>query len=264
MLRIPQRNVMILHYFLLALFGALPAFADTLTTAPVVPHKVIRSLPHDPEAFTQGLTIGDGVLYEGTGSFAEQRSTLSKITLATGNVQAMTTLDSKLFCEGIALVGDRLYQLTWKNQQVLVYDRQSLKLLHTMSFQSLGWGLTFDGTHLIRSDGSSTLYLHEVETFAEVGRIEVKDGGEPVKGLNELEMVEGRLFANIWKTDNIAIIDPTNGQVTGSLNLSALPHPANWKKNNAFLNGIAYDQNSGRLYVTGKLWPQLFEIKLLW
>jgi glutamine cyclotransferase len=130
-----------------------------------------------------------------------------------------------------------------------------------MFFQGQGWGLTFDGTHLVRSDGSATLYLHDTETFAEVGQIEVTDGGQTVKGLNELEMVEGKLFANIWMTDRIAIIDPANGRVTGWLDLSVLPHPKNWKQNNAFLNGIAYDQQKKRLFVTGKLWPQLFEIE---
>ena len=173
--------------------------------APLVPFKITNTLLHDPTAFTEGLTIASGILYKGTGAFAGRASTLTAIDLATCTTLNTITLDPQLFGEGITLVGD----------QVLVYERKSLELLHTMSFQGQGWGLTFDGTHLIHSDGTAALFRHEVGTFAEVGRIEVTAGGQPVKGLNELEMVEGKLFANIWMSDRIAIIDPANGTVTG-------------------------------------------------
>lgn len=255
------RNVLLL-FLGLVLFATGQSHAGMTTITPVIPYTVVLTLPHNPAAFTEGLTITDGILYEGTGAFADKPSTLSRIDLESGQVLSCTTLSSELFGEGIAVVGEQIYQLTWKNQVALVYDRQSLTKKRTMNASGPGWGLAYDGQNLIRSDGSDTLYLHEVDSFTEIGTLQVTDGGEPVKGLNELEVVGERIFANIWKTDRIAIIDLASGVVTGWLDLSGLPHPEDWKKNNAFLNGIAYDQTTDRLYVTGKLWPLLFEIDL--
>ena len=219
---------------------------------------IANTFPHDPMAFTQGLVFEDGYLYEGTG--LRGQSTLRKVDLTTGEVIQSLALDSDLFGEGIALFDNRIIQLTLTSGTGFSYDQQSLTKQGEFSFTPEGWGLTHDGRQLIMSDGSSELRFLDAETFKETARIEVTDRGQPVIWLNELEYVEGEIYANIWQSDVIARISPETGEVLGWIELSGLladePKPG-------ILNGIAYDSEAGRLFVTGKNWPNLFEITLV-
>jgi glutamine cyclotransferase len=221
-------------------------------------YKVIRTYPHDPQAFTQGLVYDDGVLYEGTGLYGE--SSLTQRELETGKVLKRERLPRKYFGEGITVFGDKVFQLTWKSQTGFVYDKATFRLLKEFKYPGEGWGLTHDSRQLIMSDGTATLRFLDPNTFAETRRIMVRDGEGPVDQLNELEFIDGRIFANIWMSDSIAIIAPDTGRITGWLDLSALyPRPAG---SQAVLNGIAYLPQSKHLLVTGKLWPKLYEIEL--
>lgn len=221
---------------------------------------VVASYPHDPSAYTQGLQYVDGVLYEGTGLYG--RSSLRRVDLESGVVEQQIDLAPEYFGEGIQVVGDRIYQLTWKSNVAFLYDRESFELLDQFTYPTEGWGLTYDGEHLIMSDGTSTIFLRDPETFEEVGRFTVLDGDAPVNMLNELEYVQGSIWANIWLTDEIVIIDPESGKVIGRVDLAGLL-PSEDVANAEVLNGIAYDEERDRLFVTGKLWPTLFEIELV-
>jgi glutamine cyclotransferase len=223
-------------------------------------YHVIESYPHDPDAFTQGLQYVDGVLYEGTGLHG--RSSLRRVDLATGAVEQQIDLDDQYFGEGIVVIDDRIYQLTWQSHVAFLYDRESFELLDDFSYPTEGWGLTYDGEELIMSDGSSTLFRRDPETFEELERIEVSDRGDSINMLNELEHIEGEVWANIWQTDQIAIIDPEDGDVRAWVDLSGLL-PDEESANADVLNGIAYDEENERIFVTGKLWPTLFEIELV-
>ncbi len=220
--------------------------------------EVVAEFPHDVEAFTQGLAIVDGQLYEGTGQYG--RSELRKVDLETGRVLQRVPLDRRYFGEGIAIWGDRIIQLTWKAGLAIVYDKETLKPLGTFRYEGEGWGLTHDGEHLIISDGSSTLRFLDPKTFKVVRRLPVTNNRRRVTRLNELEYVNGDIWANVWMEDYLVRINPENGEVVSTVDLRGLmprrPHEQ------AVLNGIAYDDKSGRLFVTGKLWPTLFEIKL--
>lgn len=224
-------------------------------------YRVINSYPHDPAAFTQGLVFDNGVLYEGTG--LEGQSTLRKVDLASGSVLQRYDLPAEVFGEGITLFNDRIIQLTWRSQVGYVYDKADFTLLREWSYPTEGWGLTHDSQRLIMSDGSATIYFRDPETFAEIGRIAVADQGQPVLNLNELEYIEGEIYANIWQTDMIARIDPASGVVLGWIDLSGLLGPEDRAQPVDVLNGIAYDPAGKRLFVTGKLWPRLFEIELV-
>jgi len=224
-------------------------------------YEVLRTYPHDPAAFTQGLLFADGSLYEGTGLYG--RSSLRKVDLQTGAVLQLYPLADRYFGEGVALFGERLIQLTWRAQTGFSYDRESFALRDQFSYPGEGWGLTQDGEHLIMSDGTSTLYFLDPETFAETGQIQVRADDLPVKRLNELEWVDGEIFANIWQTDRIARIDPATGRVNGWIDLTGLLSREDRSQGVDVLNGIAYDAAEKRLFVTGKLWPKLFEIKLI-
>lgn len=253
--------------------GATPSEAPAVTrisrasTPPRYTYEVVNRYPHDPQAFTQGLIFVDGVLYEGTGRYAQ--STLRSVELATGNVITMTRLPAQFFGEGITLFGDKIIQLTWKAGTAFVYDRETFALVKTFTYPTEGWGITHDGKQLIMSDGSATLYFRDPGTFEEIGRVEVFDDNGPVILLNELEYINGEIFANVWKTDRIARIDPETGQVIGWISLAgllapeALANPADMQNGIAVLNGIAYDAATERLFVTGKLWPALFEINVM-
>jgi glutamine cyclotransferase len=223
-------------------------------------YTVVRSYPHDPQAFTQGLIYRDGVLYEGTG--LNGRSGIRKVKLETGEVLQFSALDSRYFGEGITDWNGSLIQLTWRSEIGFVYDKASFQQTKTFSYHGEGWGLTHDGTHLIMSDGTSELRLLDPGTFKETGRITVRDAGARVERLNELEYVKGEILANIWETDRIVIISPKNGRVTGWVDMSGLLTPTERAATDVF-NGIAYDIGHDRLFVTGKLWPKLFEIKLV-
>jgi glutamine cyclotransferase len=224
------------------------------------PYEVVKVYPHDENAFTQGLVIEQGVLYEGTGLYGN--STLRRVDLETGNVLQSYALPDEFFGEGITVFGDKIIQLTWQNQKGFVYDKHSFELLQEFSYPTEGWGITNDGSQLIMSDGTANLYFLDPETFQKVGQVEVRDGNASVTNLNELEYINGEVYANIWLTDKIAIIDPQTGQVKAWIDLTGIYTQEN-NDPNSVLNGIAYDAEGDRLFVTGKLWSQLFEIKLI-
>lgn len=242
-----------------------PTPTETVTPAPSSPltytYEVLNTYPHDPTAFTQGLVYHEGGLYEGTGRWGE--STVREVVLDSGAVLRSRPLDAQYFGEGIALLNDKIYQLTWQEQTGFVYDRATFEPLQTFSYPTEGWGITHDGQRLIVSDGTSTLYFWDPETLQETSRVTVRDHEGPVNRLNELEYVDGEVWANIWLTDLIARISPETGEVlgyidlTGLLDTSALTEPVD------VLNGIAYDPAGGRIFVTGKLWPSLFEIAVV-
>jgi glutamine cyclotransferase len=221
--------------------------------------KIVHTYPHDPEAFTQGLLYADGFLYEATG--LEGRSSLRKVELATGKVLQRLDLPGAYFGEGLALWKDKLIQLTWKSKIGFVYDRATFRQLRTFTYSREGWGITQDGKRLIMSDGSSTLYFWDPETFKEIGHLDVTDKGRPVPELNELEYIRGEIYANVWQTERIARISPSTGQVLGWIDLKGLLTPAERRRTDV-LNGIAYDAKQNRLFVTGKLWPKLFQIQM--
>lgn len=221
-------------------------------------YEVIKVYPHDPNAFTQGLVVEEGVLYEGTGLYGS--STLRRVDLETGNVLKIHLLLEGYFGEGITIFGSKIIQLTWKNNTGFVYDKSSFDLIEEFSYPTEGWGITTDGTYLIMSDGTANLYFLDPETFETIRKVEVRDN-EPVTRLNELEYIEGRVYANIWLTDKIAIIDPDSGLVTGWIDLTGIYTPENISSNDV-LNGIAYDEQYNRLFVTGKRWTRLFQIEL--
>jgi glutaminyl-peptide cyclotransferase len=227
--------------------------------------EVVHTYPHDPGSFTQGLVFDGGFLYEGTGIGPKSRSSLRKVELETGRVLRRISLDEEYFGEGIATVGNRIVQLTWKNKVGFVYDKDTFARLDTFGYEGQGWGLTYDGKHLILSDGSDDGLLRflDPKTFKVVRELHVRDG-KAVRNLNELEYVEGEIYANVWHEDFIARIDPRSGDVTGWINLTELYPPQKRQgRGEDVLNGIAYDTKGKRLFVTGKDWPQLFEIRVV-
>jgi glutamine cyclotransferase len=224
-------------------------------------YRVVHTYPHDAQAFTQGLIYLDGHLYESTG--LEGRSSLRMDDLESGRVLQRQDVPSQYFAEGLTNWGSTLIQLTWENHTALVYDRFSFRLLRTFAYTGEGWGLTQDGKSLILSDGSATLRFLDPATFRETRRVTVTDEGKPVTELNELEFVHGQIYANIWHTDRIARISPATGKVIGWIDLSGLLPRSQRSGAEAVLNGIAWDAEHDRLFVTGKLWPKLFEIKIV-
>jgi glutamine cyclotransferase len=233
------------------------------TNLPVFGYQVVRAYPHDPTAFTQGLQFVDGTLYEGTG--LNGRSSIRKVKLETGEVLEKRDVPSQYFGEGITIWQSDLIELTWQSEVAFVYDKNTLQQKRTFKYLGEGWGLTHDGTNLIMSDGSDRLRLLDPATFAERRRLHVMDGEYAVRNLNELEYVKGEIYANIWLTDYIARIAP-DGHVVGWIDLSGLLSPAERltaEASGGVLNGIAYDAAKDRLFVTGKLWPKLFEIKIV-
>jgi glutamine cyclotransferase len=225
-----------------------------------IPFEIVDRHPHDTTAFTQGLVYEQGVLFESTGR--RGRSVVRKTDLASGQVVAEVSLADHLFGEVIAVLGDRVYQLTWQSEEGFVYAAHSLRLIATFRYPGEGWGLTDDGNHLIMSDGSSILRFLDPDTFREVRRIEVRDRDGAVDQLNELEYVDGQILANVWHRDQIVRISPETGRVTGKLDLSRLVSEVPRDDPEAVLNGIAFDPDGRRLFVTGKLWPVIYEIRL--
>lgn len=238
-----------------------PAPPATGDQVPVYGYEIVREYPHDPEAFTQGLIYHDGLLYEGTG--IQGASTIRKVELGTGEVLQIRRLPSRYFGEGIALWEDRLLQLTWKSHVGFVYEREGLRQIGEFTYPTQGWGLTHDGSRLIMSDGTAILRFYDPDTFEETGRIEVRDSEGAIEKLNELEYVQGEIYANVWQTDRIATISPKTGDVIGWIDLGGLKPEPDPDHPIDVLNGIAYDAEGGRLFVTGKYWPKLFEIKLV-
>ncbi len=230
--------------------------------APDYGYRVVRAYPHDPSAFTEGLFYLDGFLYESTG--LEGRSGIRKERLETGEVVQSRPISSQYFGEGIVAWKDRLIELTWQSHVGFVYDLESFEPFAQFTYPGEGWALTRDDHRLIMSDGTSDLRFLDPDTLKEIGRVHVTDGGRPVLNINELEYVKGQIFANIWQSNRIARIDPQTGQVLGWIDLAGLLSDGDRAGGPVdVLNGIAYDPKGDRLFVTGKLWPKLYEIKLV-
>ena len=230
-------------------------------TEPVFTYSVVNTFPHDRSSFTQGLVYDTGFLYEGTG--IEGKSALQRVDLATGEILQTRRLEDRFFGEGITIMGDKVIQLTWVSKVGFVYDRESFDPVGEFEYPTQGWGITHDGKQLIMSDGTATLYFLDPVTFGGIGQIEVRDKRGPVARLNELEYIRGEIFANVWQTDRIARIAPRTGRVVGWIDLEGLLTEEDRRETIDVLNGIAYDAEGDRLFVTGKLWPKLFEIKLV-
>ena len=235
--------------------------AGTSDPVPSSNCRVLKIYPHDRSAFTQGLVFENGFLYEGTGRCGH--SSLRKVALETGDILERRDLPAEFFGEGITLYENRIIQLTWQSGLGFVYDKDSFALIKVFTYPTEGWGITHDERHLIMSDGTATLHCLDPETFVETGRIEVYDDHGPVPLLNELEYVKGEIYANIWQTDRIARISPRTGKVIGWIELDGLLRPEDCEEPVDVLNGIAYDADHDRLFVTGKFWPRLFEISLV-
>jgi glutaminyl-peptide cyclotransferase len=238
-----------------------PSSPPASESAPVFTYRIKNTYPHDPLAFTQGLVYGDGIFYESTG--LRGRSSLRRVEVETGKVLQTAALLPMFFGEGIAVLHDRIYQLTWTSGAGFVYDRNTLALQREFHYGIEGWGMTHDGTSLIVSDGSPNLYFWDPETLLETRRITVHDAGGPVKNLNELEYIDGEIYANIWQQDKIARISPQTGKVLAWIDLAGILPASERSGGEDVLNGIAYDPDGKRLFVTGKLWPKLFEIELI-
>lgn len=223
--------------------------------------RIINSFPHDREAFTQGLVYHKGYLYEGTGQ--ETRSNLRKVELATGQVLNQHNLEAKLFGEGIAILNGKIYQLTWQSKVGFVYDLETFRMINRFYYQAEGWGLTAMDDKLVMSDGSNILYIVDPDMFMVVSQVEVYDNRAKVSDLNELEYVNGEIWANIWQTDLIARIDPVSGKVIAYIDLKGIMNDPSFDTSVNVLNGIAFDQETGRIFVTGKNWPRLFEIQII-
>jgi glutamine cyclotransferase len=258
-----------LYLIVLAALAALVAFGIGLLVfqapdheTPVLGHRVVARFPHDPEAFAQGLLFHDGHLYESTG--LRGRSSLRKVEIETGRVLRRADLEDRYFGEGLVLWKDRLIQLTYTSGKAFVYDLDSFEKIGEFEYEGEGWGITHDGRELIMSDGSSVLTFRNPDSFEPTRRLRVRDGRLPVSRLNELEHINGHVFANIWRTDRVAMIDPASGEVTAWVDFRGLLSETDRAGRDVdVLNGLAHDPESGRIFVTGKLWPALYEIDLV-
>jgi glutaminyl-peptide cyclotransferase len=255
--------------FLAALLVAAPGHCVVAQTAakhrtaptPEYDFKIVHSFPHDRGAFTQGLAFRDGFLYEGTG--IKGRSSLRKVRLETGEVIQRIDLAAEYFGEGITFYKNEIIQLTWLSRTGFVYGASDFRLLRQFSYKGEGWGLTTGGNEIFMSDGTPEIRVLDAATLSETRRFTVRDGDKKIDQLNELEFVEGEIFANIWQTDRIARISPQTGKVLGWIDLKGLLSPVYRLQPGAVLNGIAYDTTRKRLFVTGKLWPSVFEIRII-
>jgi len=233
--------------------------SNTPVIAREVHYEVVNNFPHDPDAFLQGLVWYNG-FFESTGQFG--RSSLRRVEYPSGKVLQRVNLDSQYFGEGLAMVDNRLIQLTWQSHRGFVYDRDSFDHIREFTYDTEGWGLTYDGKSLILSDGTDVLTFLDPDSFKPTRKVSVKFNGAPLRELNELEYIDGEVWANVWHTDRIVRIDPASGQVKSYLNLAGIL-PEDEKSNpEAVLNGIAYDAQGKRIFVSGKLWPRIFEIRL--
>lgn len=224
-------------------------------------YTVVNAYPHDPKAFTQGLIYDHGFLYEGTGLMGQ--SSIRKVELETGKILKQIKIPDEYFGEGLTVQDNKIIQLTWQSKKGFVYDKNNFKKIDDFSYSTEGWGITHDGHRFIMSDGTSKIYFLNFKDFQVDKSIEVRYGDTPVSQLNELEFIKGELYANIWQTDQIAIISTKTGKVTGWIDLTGLLKEGESQQPVDVLNGIAYDSQKDRLFVTGKLWPKLFEIKLV-
>lgn len=249
----------------LVLAAALAACACSPATEargiPEYTYEIVHTYPHDPEAFTEGLFYLNGFLYESTG--IPEQSSIRKVNLETGEVLQKRDLSGEYFGEGIINWKDRLIELTWQTQVGFVYDLNTFAPVRQFRYPGEGWAMTQDGKRIIMDDGTPEIRFWDPETLKELGRITVTADGQPVMNLNELEWVKGEIYANIWETDRIARIDPATGKVVGWIDLTGILSPADHTADTDFLNGIAYDAKGDRLFVTGKKWSKLFEIRLV-
>jgi glutamine cyclotransferase len=236
------------------------ATSNACNEPPVYGYKVLHTYPHDKDAFTQGLVFDDDILYEGTGGYGA--STLRKVRLENAEVLQLHRLPRQLFGEGITVFGDRIIQLTWQAKTGFVYDKKTLTLLRTFRYDTQGWGITHDNKRLIMSNGTSNITFLDPNTFKVTGRLKVHDNNSPLTAINELEYIRGKIYANIWGVERIAIIAPDTGRVEAWIDLAGLLPPAERTPRVDVLNGIAYDEKTDRLFVTGKRWPKLFHIEL--
>ncbi|MFC3561900.1 glutaminyl-peptide cyclotransferase [Pedobacter jamesrossensis] len=229
-------------------------------------YKVISKLPHDTSAYVEGLEYHDGFFYEGTGE--KGNSDLRKVNLQTGKVLQRAKLDTALFGEGITIIGNKIFQLTWMDKKAFVYDKNTFKQVAELQYNREGWGLAFDGQKILASDGSNTIYFLDKDNYQQIGSIEVYDDKAEIRQLNELEFIDGKIYANVYQTNTIVIINPENGAVEGKIDLTGIFPVADYYKTddargNNVLNGIAYDKARKRLFVAGKKWPYIFEIQIL-
>jgi len=230
-------------------------------TIPEYTYLIVKRIPHDYQAYTQGLVFDHNYLYEGTGRHGQ--SSLRRVDPDNGAILAIHKLPAEFFGEGITIFNDKIYQLTWQEFTGFVYDRETFLVMEEFFYNTEGWGITHDGTYLIISDGTDLLYFLDPQTYEVVKTIEVRDNKEAVKNLNELEFINGEIFANILYSDRIARIEPQSGRVVGWIDLTGILAGEKIDYRIDVLNGIAYDSKNDRLFVTGKLWPKVFEIKLI-
>jgi glutamine cyclotransferase len=255
-----QRFLRALAFFA-AIMGACAGDGrDPLNDSGSQAYRVVNRFPHDTNAYTQGLLFHNGKLYEGTGLIGE--SSLREVDLSTGKVLRRIDLTGEHFGEGIAIVGDSVFQLTWQSGLALVYDLDTFTVIDTLHYSGEGWGLAWDGQALIMSDGSATLQFRDPRDFRVIRTLEVRDKNVPLRELNELEFVNGHILANVYRTDYVVRIDPASGNVLAWIDLKGLLRPDEKTGNTDVLNGIAWDPVAQRLFVTGKRWPFLFEIAL--
>jgi len=245
----------------LCALATLPVFFGAGCARAADTYRIVHAYPHDQKAFTQGLVFVDGHLYESTG--IRGQSSVREEDLETGRIVRMQLVPDKYFAEGLTDWKNTLVQLTWESHIGFVYDRATFRLLRTFHYDGEGWGLTHDAKSLILSDGTAMLRFFDPDTFKELRRITVKDHGKPIPQLNELEYIRGEIYANIWHSDRIARISPESGRVLGWIDLKGLLPPDQLSSKEAVLNGIAYDAARDRLFVTGKLWPKIFEIAII-
>ena len=271
---IPPRTPLALALPLLAVWAAAliepaRARADDVPDAPIVApggvpldytYEVIHSWPHDRKAFTEGLVYRNGDILESDGLYGQ--STLREVDLETGRILKRITIPSRYFAEGLAVIGDKAYELTWKRGVGFIYNVDTFAKLGEFHYAGEGWGLANDGPLLVMSDGTDRIRFIDPKDFRVVRSIHVTASGQPVYRINELEWVRGEIFANVWQTDWVLRIDPSNGTVLGIVDLSGLLPWTEWAPGTDVLNGIAYDPAGGRLFVTGKNWPKLFEVRL--
>ena len=253
-----MKNILIIAG--VALVACAPATIAQRTPAPVQSYKVVATFPHDTSAFTQGLVFaGNGQIYESTG--LEGESSLRLVDIASGRTLRRIDIPAQYFAEGLAMVGDELLQLTWRHKLGFVYDRHTFAQKRTFSYNTEGWGIAYDGSsRLVMSDGSDTLSFLDPKTMAVTKTLRVRDAGRPIQNLNELEWIEGEIWANVWTTDRIARISPNTGEVNAWIDLSTLYPRAQRVPPADELNGIAYDRATRRIFITGKKWPRLYQI----
>lgn len=262
MVRNNRRNRWILVIVVVAAIAGITAWAErSAKRGPAMQvAKAIAAYPHDPRAFTQGLAFDRGQMYEGTGQYGF--SSIRRVEPTTGIVKQISMLNRAYFGEGITILDGKLYQLTWQSHVGAVYDPDTFKVLQTFSYEGEGWGLANDGEQLILSDGTATLRFLDPQSFEVLRRVEVLDGEQPIERLNELEYVRGEIWANIWYEDRIARISPETGHVLGWIDVSGL-YPPSRRGKEEVANGIAYDPESQKLFLTGKDWPQLFQVEIV-